>query len=431
VKSVASWGRLGTYAHQSFPLTRRDDVATIVSATPRPGLAYGMGRSYGDACLNPGGSLWEARHLRHFIAFDETTGELRCESGVLLGDIQRTFMPRGWALPVTPGTLQVTVGGAIANDVHGKNHHRHGSFGHHLRALTLARTDGSVVECGADANAPLFRATIGGLGLTGVVTQATLRLTHVAGPWLDTETVPFAGLEEFFALADESEAGWEHTVAWFDCLAARPRGLFQRARASTSQAVFEPPAARTVPFEPPVSLVNGLTLRAFNLAWFALGKFGRRRRVQHYSSFLYPLDGVQHWNRMYGPKGFFQYQAVMPHDVRLDATQEMLAAIRRSAEGSFLAVLKTFGDPPAAGMLSFPMRGVTLALDFRNAGERTQALFERLDAIVAASGGRIYLAKDARSPRSLFERGYAAHREFVAFRDPGISSAMSRRLMGN
>ena len=392
-----------------------------------------MGRSYGDVCLNAGGQLWATRGLDHFIAFDAGTGRLVCEAGVLLGDIQRLMVPRGWMLPVVPGTQFVTVGGAIANDVHGKNHHVQGTFGDHVRWLSLARTDGETLTCGPDVLPGWFAATVGGLGLTGVIVAAELQLRPVPGPWLATETLVQADLDAFFFLSDASDAGWEHTVSWIDCLAGDAgRGIFMRANPVEAGERPEP-VARTLamPLVPPVSLVNRLSLRPFNLAYNALKKRQAGRAIVHYQPFFHPLDNVRDWNRMYGPKGFYQYQCVVPRAVGPEATRALLQAIARSGQGSFLSVLKTFGDRPPVGMLSFAQPGATLALDFTNNGGRTLTLFESLDAIVREAGGRLYPAKDARMPRDLFEAGYPRLAEFLTYRDPGISSDMSRRLMGN
>lgn len=430
--AVSAWGRLSKHEHAVIPLADRTQV-TACLAGPGPGLAHGMGRSYGDVCLNPHGRLWDTTGLDRFIAFDPGSGRLRCESGVLLRDIQRITLPHGWMLPVTPGTQLVTVGGAIANDVHGKNHHRFGTFGDHLERLTLARTDGRIIECDRAGQPDLFAATVGGLGLTGVIVQAELQLRRAPGPWLDIETIPYAGLPEFFALAQASEAGWEHTVSWIDCVAgAGGRGLFMRAN-PIDLAGQSPSRDRAfgVPVAPPVSMVNRWTLRPFNAAYYHLGKRRRGRATAHYERFLYPLDNVRDWNRLYGPRGFFQYQAVVPHESGPSAIQAMLDEIGRSRDGSFLAVLKTFGDRAPAGMLSFPRPGVTLALDFPNGGARTHALFARLDAILRDAGGRIYPAKDARMPQDLFESGYPRLGEFLPHRDPGISSGFSRRLLGS
>lgn len=428
---VSSWGRLASLDHDVRALSDRTQVAAHLAGA-KPGLAHGMGRSYGDVCLNPGHTLWKTTALDRFIDFDAAQGRVTCEAGVLLRDIQRLAVPRGWMLPVTPGTQLVTVGGAIANDVHGKNHHVFGSFGDNVLRFTLMRTDGSTIECRPDLNADWFAATIGGLGLTGVIVIAQLQLRRVAGPWLDTETLPYRSLDEFFALADDSEAGWEHTVSWIDCLGGTThRGIFIRGNPCAATGLPAPRSrAKTMPLVPPFSLVNGLTLRPFNAAYFHLNKWKAGPGIAHYEPFSYPLDNLHEWNRMYGPNGFFQYQSVVPRAVGPDAVHAMLDAIASSGEGSFLAVLKTFGNRDAIGMLSFPQPGVTLALDFPNRGEKTARLFDRLDAIVREARGRIYPAKDARMPRDLFESGYPRLGEFLPYRDPGISSALSRRLMG-
>jgi len=435
VVAVGSWGRLGRWPHEAYRLAHDLPRLPGVSgqAAGQSGLAYGMGRSYGDVCLNPGGALWLARGRDRLLAWDGEAGLLTCESGVLLQDIQRLLAPRGWMLPVTPGTQLVTVGGAIANDVHGKNHHRFGSFGDHVAALQLLRTDGSRIDCGPGRQGDWLAATIGGLGLTGFITQATLRLRRVDGPWLDAETIAWQGLEEFFRLSDEAEAGWEHTVAWVDCLrggARAARGLFMRANASAAHEGPAPAArAPRLPLTPPVSLVNALSLRAFNAAYYRWHASRAGRRLAHYEPFSCPLDGIGEWNRMYGPRGFYQYQCVLPRAAGDGGIAQMLEGIAADGHGSFLAVLKTFGQRAAPGLLSFARPGVTLALDFPNRGQPTLALFERLDAIVAEAGGALYPAKDARMPRALFEQGYPRWREFLRYRDPGIASAFSRRVM--
>src|SRR5882724_5864160 len=214
---IGSWGRLGALPHQLRPLNVHAPASLPLDPGSH-GLAYGMGRSYGDVCLNPGGTLWTTRSQDRFLAWDENEGILTCEAGVLLRDIQQIFVPRGWMLPVNPGTQLVTVGGAIANDVHGKNHHVFGSFGEQVTHLRLLRTDGEIVDCGPKMHADWFAATVGGLGLTGVITQASLRLRRVRGPWIDSESIAFGNLDEFLHLADSSEIGWEHTVAWIDCI---------------------------------------------------------------------------------------------------------------------------------------------------------------------------------------------------------------------
>jgi FAD/FMN-containing dehydrogenase len=425
-RSVSSWGRLSADSHRWLSVTDRGDVARLIR---EGGLAFGNGRSYGDVCLNPGGRLWGLRGLDRFIAFDQEAGVIECESGVLLKEIIDLVLPRGWFLPVVPGTQLVTVGGAIANDVHGKAHHGAGSFGHQLLSFELVRTDGQTITCSPSQNADWFSATVGGMGLTGVVTRARLRLRKVDGPWLDAETVPFDSLEEFFRLSAEARQRFEYTVAWIDCVSGGRGVFFQGNHCSKTDAV-RPRKPRTFRLTPPVSLINTLSLRAFNFAYYRLNKLKAGRAPQHYVPFFFPLDSLLEWNRVYGPRGFFQYQSVVPPAVQLDATRAMLDEIARSGLGSFLAVLKTFGDKPAPGMISFPMPGTTLALDFPNGGEPTLRLFDRLNAVVREAGGRLYSAKDACMPPELFAQGYPRLQEFLRYRDPGISSAMSRRLLG-
>jgi FAD/FMN-containing dehydrogenase len=433
--AVSAWGRLSQNPHQLISLPDRTSSASLIS-THVPGICFGNGRSYGDVCLNNQGFLWQTKALNRMISFDADTGVLHCEAGVLLRDIQRLFAPRGWLLPVTPGTQLVTVGGAIANDVHGKNHHVHGTFGDNVKSLRLQRTDGSLSDCSTEhGSTGLFRATIGGLGLTGVILDAHLQLRRIDSTWLDTETIPYQSLAAFFELAEHSEANWEHTVAWIDCLSGeRPRGIFLRANHASSapegNAVTES-RHLSIPLTPPVSFVNKLTLKPLNAAYYysQLRKAGRG--VSHYETFFYPLDAILNWNRMYGPRGFFQYQCVVPSAAANQAVSELLREVQRSGQGSFLAVLKTFAERAPAGMLSFPTAGATLALDFPDQGEHTQALLRRLDSIVSSARGRLYPAKDARMSASMFSAGYPQLAEFLTYRDPGISSDMSRRLLGS
>src|SRR5215813_5181385 len=239
MRRVSSWGRLSALPHDVIELGDRGRVAEAL-AVGRRGIAYGLGRSYGDVCLNPDGVLWRTAGLDRFVAFDEASGRLVCEAGVALRDIQRLAIPRGWGLPVLPGTQFVTVGGAIANDVHGKNHHETGTFGDHVTSLRLLRTDGQEIVCGPNLRPDWFAATVGGLGLTGLVVEAELQLRRLPGPWLDTETIAYSGLDEFFRLSQESHPVWEHAVSWIDCTSgAAVRGLFLRAKPAAGPAAGE------------------------------------------------------------------------------------------------------------------------------------------------------------------------------------------------
>jgi len=423
-----SWGCYPPAEHEvHFLRWRHEDLSEAES----PMLPFGNGRSYGDSCLNDGGVLLDARGLDRLISFDAERGILVCEAGVLLAEILELVVPAGWFLPVSPGTKFVTVGGAIANDVHGKNHHRAGSFGCHIRQLELLRSDGSRRRCSRSENADWFSATIGGLGLTGVIVWAELQLLRVAGPGMDVETIRFANLAGFFDLTAESDAAFAYTVAWVDCASrgrALGRGIFTRSNHSSEDQpeVSAPGGGFAVPIELPVALVGDTVVRTFN-AWYYRRPRTRRRRV-HYDSFLYPLDRVRNWNRIYGRRGFFQYQCVVGPAGGREAVAELLSRIATAGGGSFLAVLKMFGSIPSPGLLSFPRPGVTLALDFPNRGARTTRLLERLDEVVRASGGAVYPAKDARMSAESFRQYFPEWRAFCAYLDPCFSSSFWRRV---
>jgi FAD/FMN-containing dehydrogenase len=423
----ASWGRFPRAAQQIIPLHWRDAALPSVPGTM---LAHGNGRSYGDSCLNDGGTLLHTRGLNRLIGFDPATGILRCEAGVLFSEILDFAVPRGWFLPVVPGTRYITVGGAIANDVHGKNHHRAGTFGEHVRCLELLRSDGSRLVCSSEVNADLFAATVGGLGLTGVITWAEFALKAIRGAQMATETLRFGNLAEFFALSTQSEADHEYTVAWIDCGGSGKtfgRGLFMRANHSAERRPAARPLRLCMPLTPPISLINRASLRAFNAAYFHGTRQGHA--VTHFEPYFFPLDAVADWNRIYGPHGFLQYQCVVAPAHAESAISELLQRIAASGSGSFLAVLKVFSDRPAAGILSFPRAGTTLALDFPNGGAETLALLEQLDDIVVAAGGAVYPAKDARLKGVRFRRYFPLWERILPHIDPRFSSGFWRRVM--
>jgi FAD/FMN-containing dehydrogenase len=423
--TMGSWGQLP--APPAAEERWWSDRAAVLPSVERSMLAYGNGRSYGDVCLNSGATLLHTRGMDRFIAFDEAAGVLTCESGVLLSEILDLFVPRGWFLPVTPGTRFVTVGGAIANDVHSKNHHGAGTFGCHVRRFELLRSDGSRRICSPEENADWFAATIGGLGLTGLITWVEMALKRVSGVGIGVENKRFYSLDAFFELNAEAEAKHEYTVAWIDCLAKNPRGIFMAGDHSAGSGFpGRTKKPLSFPVTLPISLINRLSLRAFNQAYFRRPLHDNA--VAHYEPFFYPLDGVLHWNRLYGRQGFFQYQFVLPMDAR-DALDDVMRCIAESGQGSFLAVLKTFGAIPSPGMLSFPMPGVTLALDFPNGGAPTLALFDHLDAIVSLAGGRLYAAKDARMSSAFFQTSYPRLDEFMVYVDPKFSSDFARRVL--
>ena len=427
-KVFESWGR--------YPKARHSVVAALRERLPEAPagcslLPFGLGRSYGDSCLNDGNALIDTAPLGYFRHFDAETGMLRCEAAVSLDEILKVFVPRGWFLPVTPGTRFVTVGGAIANDVHGKNHHGAGSFGHQLLRFELLRPEGVRLECSREKNADLFRATIGGLGLTGLITWAEFRLKRIMNPLIDSETIKFSSLKEFFALSEESGA-FEYSVSWIDCLSPGGRGLFMRGNNNRTIEAATLPVHRskslTFPLEAPGFLLNPLTVRAFNALYYGKQRQQMVRKTVHYEPFFYPLDAVLEWKRMYGRRGFLQWQCVVPFGEGADALGEILSMISASGKGSFLAVLKTFGDVAPLGLMSFPRKGVTLALDFPNDGAATFALLDRLDTVVRSVGGAIYAAKDARMSPETFAVSYPAAQEFAKHIAPGFSSSFWRRV---
>ena len=434
--SYKSWG--------NFPRTEQDVkrlewLSDAKLAGPGEGsqntlLPYAHGRSYGDSCLNDGGTLLDVSKLERLIAFDPETGVLRAEAGMSLAQILAFAVPKGFFLPVTPGTKYVSLGGAVANDIHGKNHHRAGTFGRHVRAFELRRSDGTQLVCSPTQNTELFRATIGGLGLTGLISWVELKLRPINTAQIDNESIKFANLAEFFTVSDDSDETFEYTVAWVDCTAQGKklgRGLFTRGNhaAEPGPLAASPPPKLAAPFDAPNKLLNRWTVNAFNAVYY--GKQQRKvvKKRSHYEGFFYPLDAVGDWNRIYGPRGFLQYQFVIPYDGDISLIQEVFERIAASKMGTFLAVLKMFGDLPSPGMLSFPRPGVTLALDFPNEGARTFALLEGLDKLMREHGGRVYPAKDARMSSASFKTFYPEWEEFSKYIDPQFSSSFWRRVM--
>ncbi len=434
-QTTTSWGRV---KRQRTPLatpTFLDHIPRVLSSEPgRKLLGLGLGRSYGDSCLNDGGAIVDMTALDRVIAFDPGTGIIRAEAGLSLSELLRIVVPHGWFLPTTPGTRFVTLGGAVANDVHGKNHHAAGTLGSSVRRLSLHRSTLGQLELSPSDNAELFHATIAGLGLTGLVAWVELQLVRIPGAYLGAQNVAFSGYAEFSAIARESAAAYEHTVAWIDCTTGRDgkstRGLFSRANwlPDGLYRAHEDHTSASVPIQMPGFTLNPWSLKAFNTLYYHAGRLKQGRQRVHYAPFFYPLDAVRNWNRVYGGAGFYQYQCVVPDASADVAIPAMLAEIARSGQGSCLAVLKTFGAKPSPGMLSFPMEGVTLALDFPNRKSRTHLLFERLDDIVAEARGRLYPAKDGRMPSALFRSGYPELERFSAHVDPAFSSDFWRRM---
>jgi FAD/FMN-containing dehydrogenase len=429
MKKPESWGRHFNYHHTSRSLGWRHESMDI----PVSSLPYGLGRSYGDSCLNDQGVLLRSNQLDHFISFDDRKGLLCCEAGISLQAILELVVPRGWFLPVTPGTKFVTVAGAIANDVHGKNHNKVGTFGCHVRQFELLRSDGSRHVCSLQQKPELFAATIGGLGLTGFIVWAELQLIPVTNAFIEEESIQCRNLDEMMSLFQDSEKNYEYTVAWIDCLASGAqlgRGIFTRGNHCRNPALpngFQPRPVRSVPFVFPPGCLNRLSVTAFNQLYYR--KLGGKRKSTRmdYDRFFYPLDAIHHWNRLYGPGGFIQYQCVLVEN-SLEAMKELLQHIARSGQPSPLNVLKDFGDIPSPGLLSFPRKGLTLALDFPHRGEKTLQLCNALDEVVRQAKGALYPAKDSRMPTAMFESSFPRLAAFKHHIDPHFSSSFWRRV---
>jgi len=426
-----SWGRNFNYSHNTLtPLWTGDDV---VFSSDTHCLPYGLGRSYGDSCLNENGILISSEQLNHFISFDDVNGILRCEAGVSFEDILGIVVPGKWFLPVTPGTKFVTIAGAIANDIHGKNHTHAGTIGCYVTQFELLRSDGSRRICSPKNNKELFSATIGGLGLTGFITWVELKLIPINNAFIQEESIQCENLDEMITLFKESDQNYQYTVSWIDCLAKGKqlgRGIFTRGNHCTDHglpAEHIPRVKKNVPFVFPPNCLNPLTVAAFNQLYYRK-LFGKRQQSRtDYDPFFYPLDAIHHWNRLYGPRGFIQYQCVLVED-EVNAMKELLAIIARSGQPSPLNVLKEFGSVQSPGMLSFPRKGLTLALDFPNRGEKTLELCRALDLVVKQSKGALYPAKDSRMPQELFELSFPKLNEFKKYRDPQFSSSFWRRV---
>ncbi len=421
---VRSFGRLDACVRLSASFVdaasdlRRGNVAST------SWLARGNGKSYGDSAHNQSGMLVRAKEQARIVSFDPGTGVLTAEPGITLGDIILGIAPHGWFLPVTPGTKHVTLGGAIANDVHGKNHHRRGSFGCHVISFDLLRSDGTVRNCSANENSALFRATIGGFGLTGLILSAKVQMMRVGATDV-TETVSsFGSIAEYLDLTAGADAANEYAVAWIDQLSKDGRGVMLAANHCTD-GLFRPHRAKpriSVPLQPPFTCLNGTSLKAFNALYF---NAKRRKQVPSsvsYDGYFYPLDQIGNWNYLYGSKGLYQHQSVVPIEAAEEVLPVLLEASRSAGQASFLTVLKRFGDVSSPSLTPFARPGYTLTLDFPNRGAKTLKLLAELDRITIAAGGAVNAYKDARMSPQTFASSYPAWRDLEALRDPAFNS---------
>ena len=432
-----SWGRPARTARRAIAgcdLPRLSPAGAQGRAEGGDGtfLPFGNGRSYGDSCHDDAGTLIDSRPGARIHAFDPQTGLLTADAGVLFSQITRHVAQAGWFLPVTPGTQFVTLGGAIANDIHGKNHHRRGTFGAWVESIVLDRSDAKRLHCSRDAHPELFAATISGMGLTGLIREATIRLLKGPSLTIAETTTRFDSLADYFELAEAADERHEYAVAWIDSLAtgrALGRGHLiagDHAPEGERTGIARAPLA-SVPITPPISPLRGLALRAFNEAYYRKARPGTTQRLVSFDQFFYPLDRVGRWNRLYGPRGLHQHQSVVPGTTGPDAVRALIECARSHKQGSFLTVLKRFGDRPSPGLTSFPRPGYTLTLDFPHRGEITLTLLAELDRITVAAGGAVNPYKDARMSPETFAAGFPRWRELEALRDPAIVSDFWKR----
>jgi len=443
-RSLSGWGNFPVAICDVYRPEDQSELAAIVARASQPSLLpRGLGRSYGDAAVNAASGVIDGSRLRRMLAFDPRTGVLRCEAAVSLAEILAVFLPRGFFFPVTPGTKFITVGGAIAADVHGKNHHRTGSMAASVLDFRLLTASGGLLDCSREENADIFWATLGGMGLTGVIVEASLRLRRVPSAHMRVDVERMRDLDEVLERCSGSDAQYDYGVAWIDCLArGRSLGRSVLLRANHAEPDELPPAQRaaphravsrwrpSVPFTLPNATLNPLSVRVFNFGFYHRQRPGSH--VARSDTYFYPLDVVHHWNRIYGRRGMLQYQLALPFESSRQGLADVLVELSSAGLVPFLAVLKSLGAA-SGGLLSFPRPGFTLALDLPHTGPDLIAALGRLDRIVARHGGRVYLAKDARLAPEIFREMYpdlARFQEVKAKVDPDgrFSSSQARRL---
>jgi decaprenylphospho-beta-D-ribofuranose 2-oxidase len=445
MQALTGWGRIAPTRARVVEASDTNQVAALLAEAPDRGvIPRGLGRSYNNAAQNDGGLVILTTRLNRITGIDSERGEVVCEAGVSLEQLMIAALPYGWFVPVSPGTRQVTIGGAIAADVHGKNHHRAGSFARHVRWFDLVLPGGKQVRVTPETDPELFWATAGGMGLTGIILRAAIQLTRVETSMVSVDTVRAPDLDEAMACLTKADSRYGYTVAWLDCL-ARGKHLGRAVVTSGDFAsradlpagqqrdplAFRPTALLRAPRSCPPGLMNRYTIALFNEAWYRKAPRHRDSEIQTIGAFFHPLDGIGNWNTVYGPRGFRQYQFVVPFGAE-QTLRHSLELISRAGAPSFVTVLKRFG-PADGGYLSFPTPGWTLALDFPAGTPGLLGLLDRLDENVIAAGGRVYLAKDSRVSPAAFEAMYPRLAEFRAVRadvDPDglLASDLSRRL---
>jgi len=428
---LSSWGRFPIVESRVLEFGNSIQLARVVNQE-HDLIAFGNGRSYGDSALSE--QIIKVKPHNKFLRFNQDTGELKVEAGVLLSEILEALVPRGWFLKVTPGTKLITIGGAIASDVHGKNHHIEGCFSESVKELKLMLPGGETVNCSLDENVELFKATCGGMGLTGIILTANIYLKRIHSTLINQKIIKTKNIEETFE-AFENHKDFQYSVAWIDCMATGKdlgKSLLMLGEFSKEGKLrYKPGSKLNIPFDFPSFALNSSTVSIFNWLYYRKVRKNITESQVDIDSFFYPLDSINNWNRIYGKNGFTQYQFILPKEKSLEGLREILKTISASGKGSFLAVLKLYGKVNE-NYLSFPMEGYSLALDFK-IEKGLFPLLDQLDKIVVNNHGRIYLSKDVRVSKEVFEKGYPKIDLFRSLRtkfnmDKKFNSLQSKRV---
>lgn len=429
-----SWGRLKrASAPQVIKPNNYEDLLKNLKKHRKLGkvLPIGLMRSYGDSCLIKEGLLLDMTEFKKINSFDEKSGLINVQAGISLDELLKFIVPKGWFIPTSPGTKYVTIGGAIANDIHGKNHHKFGSFCNSVKKIKVLSAEGKL-QFLEDPDDEMFKATCGGLGLTGLILEAEIELAEIKSSYLNVETIKFNNLKEFFEIEKQSIENYEFTVSWIDLTNESKyfgRGLFQRANWAddkdlTPHSSFKIP----IPFGVGFNLVSKKLMKLFNFLYFSKNLKKKTKEKTHYGTFFYPLDVLRGWNKLYGKNGFSQYQFVLPEENSKTGLDEILEVLKNDKFMPRLCVLKTFGKIPSLGHLSFPLKGTTLAMDFPVNIKKNKNLYSKLDEIVIKNGGRIYPAKDSFMNSKTFQSSYKNFHKFKKFKDTHISSDLWERV---
>jgi FAD/FMN-containing dehydrogenase len=429
VKKISSWGKVKPVKYQKFTILKGQNY--IKSDITEGSLVFGNGRSYGDVCFAENTVIF-SNEFNRILSIDKNKGIVSCQSGLLLHDLFKKIIPEGWFMPVVPGTQFITIGGAVANDIHGKNHHKRGSFGNHIIEIKLQDSQNNIITCSKNENYELFKATIGGLGLTGVILEVKIQLIQLSSTRISQNTTPFYSFGEYLKLNKIFELDYEYTVAWVDFGNAKDKfnGIFISGNHThkSENLEYKQNRIRLFPITPPISLINNLTIAILNKAYFIKNKRIKNSIVK-INNFFFPLDIIHDWNKAYGKRGLIQYQFVLPLEQIEESVEIIQKKISESKIKPSLTVIKTFGNIHSEGYLSFPRNGVSFAVDFPNKGERLLDLLSELDKVIFKYKGALYPAKDSRMNNKMFNHSFPNFQQFLKFKDPKMNSKFFERIV--